>query len=44
LSLTGFKEEEEEEEEEEESNENLGDVFLVNDINKSWFVKEYRNN
>jgi len=36
LSLTGFKEE--------ESNENLGDVCLVNDINKSWFVKDYRNN
>lgn len=35
LSLTGFKDE--------TSNENLGDVFLVNDINKSWLVKDCRN-
>lgn len=35
LSLTGFKDE--------ESNENLGDVFLVNDINKSWLVNDCRN-
>ena len=35
LSLTSFKDE--------ESNQNLGDVFLVNDINKSWLIKDCSN-
>ena len=35
LSLTGFKDE--------ESNENLGDAYLVNDINKSWLVMDSCN-
>jgi hypothetical protein len=35
LSLTGFKDK--------QSNENLGDVFLVNDINRSWFVSDSCN-
>lgn len=35
LSLTSFKDE--------ESNQNLGDVFLVNDTNKSWLIMDCSN-